>query len=168
MVSDALANAAVPVLAGAFVAVVAAWAGAYYQRRKDRAQSVDRALQTLYERLLDLQSAHFWVVSGEIRRKKVNPQTLAEVERLRYTIGDLLRQSPGVAEQERVLKVLFGMTYGSAMDRGQALSKIVDRVGRRVNPRHARAMRRVMQENEREMMRDPEGYMRRLDKLEHL
>jgi hypothetical protein len=165
MTSYALANAAVPLLSAALGAVLGAWAGAHYQRRKDRAQSVDQALQKLYELLLDLRVAHFRVVSNEVRGREVKPQALAEVEQLRYVIGDLLRQSPGVVEQRRVLKVLFSMSYRSEMERHHAIDSVADRVGRRANPRHARAMRRIIRQNERELMRDPEEYMRRLAKV---
>jgi hypothetical protein len=165
MIGEALVSSWVPLLSAVLIAIVAAWAGAHYQRRKDRAESVDRALQTLYERLLDLQSTHFWVVSGEMRGKPVTPRILSEVERLRYTIGDLLRQSPGIADQKRVLDVLFSLSYRTEMERQRAISDVVDRVGRRVNPRHARAMRRIIRGNERELMRNPEEYMRRLSKV---
>jgi len=134
-------------LSGICVTLVGALAGSIFQRHNEEHRRKERASFEVYMHLMGLNSIYFWVASAEIRGEAPPPEQKERALKVAWLIADKLRETENIEYLEDTLEILFGSKYKSANDRANALNKIIDRYALLVNPRYAKIIKRISQEN---------------------
>lgn len=135
-------------LSAAAIALAGAYIGHLLTRRREEAREAKRREFELYMRLLELNGLYFGVVSAETQGEPF-PRELSGILRDRVMqILDLARQIDDLPYIEPLLRAVAGSDgFPSATAREKEMIRLVDEIGRRVNPRYARAMAQVSREN---------------------
>lgn len=144
---------------GVGVSIFAAFVSYQVSRRNDRRQRRERAAFEVYMLLMDLDSHYFWVASKEIHGEPAPPETITKVRELTWRIADKLREADDVQHLGEVLTVLMSEdAYKTANARADALRTVLDRIGDTVNPRYAKLIRRISEDNVRAFGTRPPGH----------
>ena len=96
----------------------------------------------IYMKLMDLYTSYHWFTVAEIHKKTVRPETKQRCFSLSWQIADLLRSADEVDLSEDILNVTLGSDFPTTVARHDAMEKIIDRLGKKVNPRYAKNGRR--------------------------
>ena len=116
--------------------------------------------------LLELKSAHFWVLSNEMRGEDSNPGNVQNTWRLKWQIADELRKADEMPELKDILRVMFSMEYQTERERSERLEQIIDQLGQQVNPRYSEAIRQIDNKTMALMTEDFEEHWRRRRKMQ--
>jgi uncharacterized membrane protein YccC len=144
---------------GIGVALIAALVTYLFQRHGDQRRHREQAAFQVYMLLLDLNSQYFWIVSNELRGEQPLPEIAAKAQSLAMQIADKLREADDVQHLEDILTVLMSEdTYKTASDRAKALNAVIDRMGKTVNPRYAKIIKHISDNNVRGFMDRPSGH----------
>lgn len=146
--------------------LVGAWAAIFFQRRREREKSLEKARFDIYMNLLSLNSRHFWITVAEIHHEKSKPEMIQKYQDAAWTIADKLRQIDELPEARDILRVIFSLEFESEAKRSEALNKVIDQLGKEVNPRYSQFIKQISQENQALMVRDFEEFWRRQRKIQ--
>jgi hypothetical protein len=109
--------------------------------------------------LLDLDGRYFWIVASESRGEPPPPQIAAKARVLAWRIADKLREADDMQYMEETLTVLMSEdAYKSAQDRARALAVVIEKIGSTVNPRYAKTIRKISDDNVRGVIARPPGH----------
>jgi hypothetical protein len=143
---------------GVGVSIFAAFVSYQLQKRSDRRQRREHAAFQVYMLLLDLDSHYFWVASNELNGEPPPPEMVAKVRGLTWRIADKLREADDFQHLEEVLTVLMSEdAHKTANDRANALKAVLHRIGDTINPRYAKLIRRISEDNVRVFGTRPPG-----------
>ena len=152
-------NAIIGFASGIGVSIVAAVITYLLQRRGDRRQRRERAAFQVYMLLLDLHGHYFWIASNELRGEPSPPEMAAKARSIAMQIADKLREADDIQHLQEILTVLMSEdAYKTANDRARALSAVIDSLGETVNPRYAKIVRNISEDNVRGFMDRPSGH----------
>lgn len=99
----------------------------------------------IYMKLIELNDYYFWLASAQ-KRKEEEPKNIKEKEfLLRWTIADMSRKLE-IDELEDILKILFLEKF-SYNNRYEELSKLIDKIGHKVNPKYKKITQIIDGEN---------------------
>jgi len=144
---------------GVGVSIFAAVVSHQLQKRRDQRQRREQAAFQVYMLLLDLDSRYFWIASNELRGEPPRSEIVAEVRGLAWRIADKLREADTVPHLEELLTVLMSEdAYRTANDRANALNAVTGRIGDTVNPRYAKLIRSISENNVRGIAARPSGH----------
>ncbi len=133
---------------GVGVSAIAAWVSYLLQNRQDRRRRREQAAFEVYMLLLELNGRYFWVASKELHDEPAPAEIVAKVHDLAWRIADKLREADDVEHLEEILTVLMSEdAYKTANERAKALSAVIDKVGDTVNPRYAKLIRTISDNN---------------------
>jgi hypothetical protein len=139
-----------PVLAffsGVGVSLMGALVAHMLTRSRERRRLVDERRFEIYMKLLDLHGMYFWFTTAEMHRKPVSDEVRRKCRDLSWQIADMLRAADEVEYLDDILEVLLGPGFKTAGERYRAMSDVLDRLGKRVNPRYARRIREISSAN---------------------
>ena len=152
-------NAMIGFASGIGVSIIAAFVSYLLQRRGDRRRRREQAAFRVYMLLLDLNSHYFWIASNEMHGEPPPPEMAARARSIAMQIADKLREADDVQHLEEILTVLMSEdTYKTANDRARALNEVIDRLGKTVNPRYAKIVQAISDNNVRGFMDRPSGH----------
>ncbi len=134
-------------ISGFLGALIGAGATILFQRWNDRKNVLTDGRFNIYTKLLDLKSEHFWILSSDIRGENPDREVVEKFDRLRCHIADEIRKVDELPEAEDIIRTLFSLTFKSESQRSKALSRILDRLGKQVNPKYDRLMKEITEEN---------------------
>lgn len=154
-----LVTSIVAFASGVGVSIFAAVVSHQLQKRKDRQQRREQAAFQVYMLLLDLNSHYFWIASNELHGEPPPPEIAAKVRDHAWRIADKLRETDNVQHLEEILTVLMSEdAYKTANDRANALNAVIDRIGNTVNPRYAKVIQGISDNNVRGVVTRPPGH----------
>ncbi len=116
--------------------------------------------------LIELDAYHFWIFSSDTRREKPPVEEVRKFHKLSWRIADELRKVDELKDVEDILQMLFSIDFDTERARSKKLHEIIDRLGRRVNPRYQNKINQISQENQNLMERDFDEYWRRLRNIQ--
>lgn len=116
-------------------------------RRRERQRIIEERRFQIYMKLMDLHGSYFWFTTAEAHRKPVSDEIRFKCRDLSWQIADMLRAADEVENLEDILDVLMGPGFPTAVARYEAMSKLLDRLGDRVNPRYAKKIREISAAN---------------------
>lgn len=152
-------NAMIGFASGIGVSIIAAFVSYLLQRRGDRRRHREQAAFRVYMLLLDLNSHYFWIASTELHGEPPPPEMAAKARRIAMQIADKLREADDVQHLEEILTVLMSEdAYKTANDRARALNAVIDRLGETVNPRYAKIVQSISDNNVRGFIDRPSGH----------
>lgn len=152
-------NAIIGFASGIGVSIITAVISYLFQRRGDRRRRRESAAFQVYMLLLDLHGHYFWIASNEMRGEPPPPEMSSTVCRLALQIADKLREADDIPHLQEILTVLMSEdAYKTANDRAKALNAVIDSLGETVNPRYAKIVRRISDDNVRGFMDRPSGH----------
>jgi hypothetical protein len=109
--------------------------------------------------LLDLNGHYFWIASNELHGEAPPPEMAAKARSLAMQIADKLREADDVQHLQEILTVLMSEdAYKTANDRARALNAVIDSLGETVNPRYAKIVRNISEDNVRGFVDRPAGH----------
>ena len=150
----------------AFGAFVGAQANSYFQRRSKRSEAREEGRFRVYMMLLDLYSRHHWIASADIHLELASVTTRVEFHRQCWRVADELRKIDTMPETEEILRTMFSLHFENEIQRANALSDLLDRLGKKVNPQYAKVIKQISKENISLMAKDPDTASRRQKKIE--
>jgi len=139
-----------PILAffsGVGVALVGSLVAHMLTRRREQQRIVEERRFLIYMKLIDLYGSYFWFTTAEVHRKPVSDEIRLKCRELSWQIADMLRSADEVDELEDILDVLMGPGFPTAVACYDAMSKLLDRLGRRLNPRYTKKIREISAAN---------------------
>ena len=134
-------------LGGILATLVAALIASIVQRHHEAERRKSEARLDVYFALLDLNSQYFWVASAEMHREPPKTEVLIACREMAWRIADKLRKCDAVDYLEEILEILFNNSISSANSRAKRLEALLDEYGKLINPRYARTIRRISDEN---------------------
>lgn len=132
---------------GVGVSLVGALVAHILTRRRERRRIVDVRRFEIYMKLMELHGMYFWFTTAEFHRKPVSDDVRRKCRDLSWQIADMLRAADEVEFLEAILDVLMGPGFPTAAERYDAMSKVLDGLGRRVNPRYSKKIRQISEAN---------------------
>jgi hypothetical protein len=141
------------------VSIIAAFISYLLQRHSDRRRHRERAAFQVYMLLLNLHGHYFWIASNEIRGEPPPPEMTSKSCGLALQIADKLREADDIPHLQEILTVLMSEdAYKTANDRARALNAVIDSLGETVNPRYAKIVQGISDDNVRGFMDRPSGH----------
>lgn len=147
MLETALANF-ISFTIGIISAGFAIWYTEHRQRRLERQKETQRLLFEIYMKLLQIRADYFWINSADVGGTVRNPEARNRIWGLAYQLSDQLRLIDDVDEVDRILDALFNDSHcQNSAERYEVLSRLVDSLGEKVNPRYVAKMREISNAN---------------------
>jgi hypothetical protein len=132
---------------GVGVSLVGALATNILTRRRERRRVVEERRFEIYMKLMELHSSYFWFTVAEFHREVLSDEICRRCQDLAWQIADMLRSADEVEFCEQILEITLGSTFGTATERHEAMGQLVDRLGRKVNPKYSKKIRQISEAN---------------------
>jgi hypothetical protein len=132
---------------GVGVSLVGALVANLLTRKRERWRVVEERRFEIYMKLMELYGSYFWFSAAEMRKEPVPDEIRQKCRDLAWQIADLLRSADEVDFLEDILDVTLGPRYATAKERYEAMGQLLERLGRRVNPRYVRKIREISEAN---------------------
>jgi hypothetical protein len=116
-------------------------------KRRERQRFVEERRFEIYVKLMELQGEYFWFTVAEMHREHIRAETSRKAFSLAWQIADALRAADEVEYLEEILDVTHGPGFATAQERYDAMSRVLERLGRRVNPRYAKKIHEISEAN---------------------
>lgn len=155
-------------LSAALIAIISAAASIFFTGRHERGTRLGERRQRIYMMLLDLKQTHFWISSGDqpMPGREIRPEIKDRYWQDALRIADELRAADELPQVPDIVDALFGLRFEHEWQRAEQIGKVIDDLGREVNPRFVEAMRRRDRESMELMQRDTEVWWQRRGKIE--
>jgi len=157
---------AIPLVTGLIGAVAGGWATIFFQRKTERERRSENVLFDIYMMLMELKGHHFWIRSAELQRRESDPRVLSNFEKTRWRIADEMRKIDHLPEARDILRAMFLLTYPSEGERAAELDRLVETLGKRVNPRYDAVMAEITRANQRLMTSNMNEFFRNQRKIQ--
>ncbi|KAF1727065.1 hypothetical protein [Pseudoxanthomonas japonensis] len=132
---------------GILIALVSALVAILLQRAHEYRKEKATARLAVYTMLLELNNLYFWVVSSEMQQRHPPEEILVKCREVSSQLSEKLRTFDTVEHLEEILTVLFSSSFKTANDRARRLDRLIDAYGELVNPKFAKAISKVSQDN---------------------
>lgn len=143
-------------LSGVITVLITAQITRWFQRGDERHKKVQEVRAHVYMSMLDLYNAYFWFTVAEFHKEEIKPHHIERCRKLGWEMCDKVRESDDASLIEQVAHVVFSNTYPTATARYDAMGKIVDQLGKAVNPNYVRIVSGIQTENQRLFLGNPE------------
>ncbi|MCG8909063.1 hypothetical protein [Pseudomonas sp. DP-17] len=134
-------------LGGVLAALIGGVIASIVQRVNEHRKEKTAARLSTYFLLLELSQQYFWVASAEIGGRPAPDSVLNTCHKLAWQIADKLRQFDDVEHVEEILTILFSSSLPSANERAKRLDALLNSYGNLVNPRYAKAILKISNNN---------------------
>ena len=142
-------NPLVAFFSGVGVSLVAALVANILTRSRERQRIVEERRFEIYMKLMDLYGQYFWFTVAEIHRETVREEVRLKSRDLAWQIADMLRSADEVEYLPDILDVMLGPGFATAAERYEAMGRLLDSLGKRINPRYAKKIREISEANVR-------------------
>jgi hypothetical protein len=118
-------------------------------------------------RLFDLHGRHFWIYSQEAGgMHSDDPRPGIRFNKVRWRMADLLREFDDLPELPEILRAMFTLNrFATEKERHEEIGRLIDVLGKGVNPRYNKAMREITEEDQRMMLVNFDEYWQRKSRL---
>lgn len=138
-------------LVGALIgALISAIISVILAKRYEKSNKTEDILYDVYMNLLDLNSYYIWIVSNEMQNIENDINLKTKIRRLAWTIADDIRKIDHSTFVQEILDVLMANDierYPTASHRQEALSRILDKLGQKVNPNYSSFIKEISWNN---------------------
>lgn len=138
---------AIGFLSGVGVSIVGAVIADILARRREQRRIVEERRFGIYMKLMEIYGSYFWFTVAEMQGEQVGSEVRRRCRDLAWQCADMLRSADEVDYLEDILDVTLGPRFSTARERYDAIGQLLDRLGKRVNPRYARKIREISSEN---------------------
>ncbi|OFW08578.1 MAG: hypothetical protein A3H96_12190 [Acidobacteria bacterium RIFCSPLOWO2_02_FULL_67_36] len=138
-------NSLLGFLGGIAVSLLGAIVANVLTRRRERRRAVEERRFAIYMKLMELHGQYWWFTVAEFHGEAVPEEVRTRSHALSWEIADLLRSADEVDDLPEVLDVIFGLDFATSTQRYDAIDRVLDHLGKQVNPRYARKMREISQ-----------------------
>jgi hypothetical protein len=128
---------------GVVVTSTAAVVANILTKRRERQGKLEDRRFSIYMMLLEMSSIYFCEISAEARKDPSSLDMRRKIFELSWRISDQLRAADNLEEAERILEILFSGAFDSPMSRHNAMEKLIEEMGKKVNPRYSTKMREI-------------------------
>jgi hypothetical protein len=142
-----MSNAMLGFLGGILVSFISALLASLIQRHNEMNRRRDQARFDIYMRLMDLNSAYFWIATAELHNEELPRNQKERVFSYAWEIADKLRANDNIECLEETLQILFGSRFPTANERANALSALLDKFSKSANPKYAKIIKTMGEEN---------------------
>ncbi len=125
--------------------IITAYLTAKIQKYFEKKKTQEELFFEVYMKLIELSGWQFWLASAHIKEKESSQDITQKVFQLKWQIADISRKLE-VKELKDILEVLF-LDKFSPYQRYQELSKIIDRIGQKVNSKYRKITQSIDKEN---------------------
>jgi hypothetical protein len=144
-----MAEPVVGFLSGIGVSLIGALTSYALTKYRERRRLVDERSFEIYMRLLDVYGSYFWFMTAEMNKEPVPKEVRKRCHDLSWQIADMLRAADEIDPIEKILDVLLGPAFETAKERYDEMGRVIDQLGRRINPRYTSKIRKISEENMR-------------------
>jgi len=141
--------------------VVGAWANSYFQAKRERQRELDREAFHLFERLALLRDVHWSATVLEFHGEPLDPEEVVKYNRLSWEVADMLREIDEIPEAEDILRAMWSLDYTQEKERYDDLSAVLERLGKRLNPKYHDIVSKLGAQSRQLMQSDFDEYKRR-------
>lgn len=134
-------------LSGVGVSLVGALVANIFTRSRERGRVVEERRFEIYMKLMELYGSYFWFTVAELHKEAVRDEIRQRCRDLAWQISDLLRSADEVEFLDEILDVTLSPRFATARECYEAMGQLLDRMGRRVNPRYAKKIREISEAN---------------------
>lgn len=129
------------------VSLVGVLAASVLTKKRERQRFIEDRRFEIYMKLMELHGQYFWFTAAEMHHEPVRSEIRRRAFSLAWQIADALRSADEVEYLEDILEVTLAPSFATARERYDAMNRILERLGRRVNPRYARKIREISEAN---------------------
>ncbi len=155
-------------ISGVLGGIVGALATVLYQKHQDTKKALEERRFKIYMMLMELNGHHFWISSAEMRGETAPPEVLQKFNGMRWRIADELRQADDLPQLEAILNAMFSLDFEAERERSEALTKVIDQLGGKANPRYQKAIQAIDERSQQLMMKNMDEFFRRKNKVDHI
>lgn len=134
---------------GVGVSLVGATVANILTKRRERQRVIEERRFEIYMKLIDLHGRYFWFMAAESNKGAVPSEIRRKCHDLAWEIADMLRSADEVDYLEQILDVTHGSSFGTAKERYEAMDRVLDQLGSRVNPKYSKKIREISEKNMR-------------------
>jgi hypothetical protein len=134
-------------VSGVAVSLVGALVANILTKERERKRVVEERRFEIYMKLMDLQATYFWFVTAELHQQSVSADTRKRCHEIAWQIADMLRSADEVEFLEQILEVTLGPKFATAAQRDEAMGKLIDQMGSKINPRYTKKIREISDAN---------------------
>jgi hypothetical protein len=117
-------------------------------RQRERRRLVEERRFEIYMKLMELNGQYFWISSAEVRQEPEPAEIRKNCHKLAWQIADLLRAADEVEFLEEILDVILNdSSFPSAAKRHDAMGSLLNKIGKRINPRYTHKIHEISQAN---------------------
>jgi hypothetical protein len=142
-----MAGPALIFCSGVGVSLIGALVSNILTTRRERRRLVNERRFEIFMKLLDLYGSYFWFTAAELHKETVPREIRKRCHDLAWQIADMLRSADELESIEEILDVLLGSSFDTAAKRYEEMGRILDQLGRRVNPRYSSKIRKISEQN---------------------
>ncbi|MHB8143999.1 MAG: hypothetical protein ACYDGX_10210 [Thermoleophilia bacterium] len=113
--------------------------------------------------LHDAYGKHFWIVSAESHGEIASQEIRADYQGICWKIADEIRIIDNSRETETILYTLFSIMFKSETDRADAFNKLLDDMGKELNPNYSKVMKQLSEERS---SLPPDEFLKRIEKIQ--
>jgi hypothetical protein len=132
---------------GIGVSLISAVVAHILTRRRERRRLVEELRFKIYMKLMDLHGSYFWFTVAELHKEVVPVETRNRCRDLAWQIADILRFADEVDSLEEILETTHSPKFASAEARYEAMGRVLDYLGTKINPRYSKKIREISKEN---------------------
>ena len=153
-------------VAGLLTGILVTAAGTYFTWVRERKKAQRELLFQVYMMLIELNGTHFWITSSEVRGEEPNPEHPKKFHDTAWRIADLLRQIDEVPLAPMILTAIFSLKFSHETQRAEEIDRLLEDLGRQVNPRYDSAIKQISRENQKLMMDNLDEFFRRKKQIQ--
>lgn len=132
---------------GVVAALVGGLIASMIQRHNEAKRRKEDAQLETYFHLLELNQWYFWIATAELHGEHPDKEILAKCREISGRLADKLRAFDDVERIEEILTILFSSSIATANERARRLDRLLHQYGALINPKYARAIRKISDEN---------------------
>jgi hypothetical protein len=140
---------------------IGAWASSHFQGKRERKRELDRKAFGLFERLSLLRDVRWSATVLEFHGEPLDHEEVEKYNRLSWEVADMLREIDEIPEAEDILRAVWSLDYAQENERYDALSAVLERLGKRLNPKYHGIVSEIGAGSRRLMQSDFDEYRRR-------
>jgi hypothetical protein len=153
-------------LIGIAGSVMGAFASVLFQHWRAKRDVLNAVRFKVYMMLLDLNGIHFWIASRDMRKEAPDPDQAHKYFLQAMRIADELRKTDRIPEGKDILEEMFGLQYANENDRANALGKLLEEMGRKVNPNYHKTISEITRRGQALIVDDFDEFTRRSRKIQ--
>lgn len=124
-------------------------------RAEEKRRRLQEARYQIYVQLMELSGLLQLIAASEFRKETPDRSLQLKAREVSWQLADKLRAADDLSNLDDILDVLFSHGYPSLRDRLQSLDNVLSELGKMVNPRYKKIIRRIEDASWHRLEEDP-------------